>query len=163
MQPPKMKYPREQFVGCAVLFCSQTVQAVSSQSSQHRGLWCYARAHSGCYFALWTYQVVKHFKRRQQHPSYNTLPAQAQHYSSVGRPEGEISILIISSPRTKRNRIISASASKGSPTTTINPTTDCRIAGNPFTSELGHFTVNQVSSLILNRHTQFKLKLSKKL
>ena len=58
------------------------------------------------------------------------------------RPEGEISILIISSPRTKRNRIISASASKGSPTTTINPTTDCRIAGNPFTSELGHFTVN---------------------
>ena len=29
------------------------------------------------------------------------------------RPEGEISILIISSPRTKRNRIISASASKG--------------------------------------------------
>ena len=33
------------------------------------------------------------------------------------RPEGEISILIISSPRTKRNRIISASASKGLPTT----------------------------------------------
>ena len=152
MQPPKMKYPREQFVGCAVLFCSQTVQAVSSQSSQHRGLWCYARAHSGCYFALWTYQVVKHFKRRQQHPSYNTLQCTGIALQQC-RPEGEISILIISSPRTKRNRIISASASKGSPTTTINPTTDCRIAGNPFTSELGHFTVNQVSSLILNRCT----------
>ena len=153
MQPPKMKYPREQFVGCAVLFCSQTVQLGSQQSvvvasrplvlcqSTQWLLFCPVDISSG-----------QTLQKEAATPQLQYTAAQAQHYSSVGRPEGEISILIISSPRTKRNRIISASASKGSPTTTINPTTDCRIAGNPFTSELGHFTVNQVSSLILNRY-----------
>ena len=153
MQPPKMKYPREQFVGCAVLFCSQTVQAVSSQSSQHRGLWCYARAHSGCYFALWTYQVVKHFKRRQQHPSYNTLLHNLHSTTAVSTGGGNQHFnYLVTENKAKQNHLCFSQQGLYLPTTTINPTTDCRIAGNPFTSELGHFTVNQVSSLILNRY-----------
>ena len=153
MQPPKMKYPREQFVGCAVLFCSQTVQAVSSQSSQHRGLWCYARAHSGCYFALWTYQVVKHFKRRQQHPSYNTLLHRHSTTAvSTGGGNQHFNYLVTENKAKQNHLCFSQQGLKYQTTTTINPTTDCRIAGNPLTSDLGHFTVNQVSSLILNRY-----------